>query len=96
MSSTNGSLVPVEFDGQWLIARVHEIGAGLGFERVRLDRGQDPRTGRYYEVGYGPLYTVTIVSSIGTVLKFTAETWDAKSIEHRVQQFLRTVKEAVA
>lgn len=87
---------PLKFDGAWLIRRTHEIGAGLGFERVRTDRGADPHTGRYYEVGYGPLKIVTVTGSTGTILEFTAETWDATTLESRIEAFLRAVREHVA
>lgn len=67
---------PAEFDGEWLIRRIHRIGESNGYERVRVDRGAvDAQT--YYEVGYGPIYTVTMKTSSGEIYQVTDRTWDS-------------------
>lgn len=86
---------PAEFDGVWLIKLIHDSAVELGYERVRADRGQDPRTGRYYEVGYGPLFNVTLKTSIGEVLIMTKESWGGVT-KAKVVDFLLRNLEVVA
>jgi hypothetical protein len=83
-----------EFDAQWLIERTHTLAGLLGAERVRLDRGvwSVAEAVRYYEVGYGPLFTVTITSNKDSVLRFTKETWRGRaSANARLHEFLLAV-----
>jgi hypothetical protein len=87
MISQTPAFRPAEFDGVWLIKLVHDTALELGYERVRADRGQDPRTGRYYEVGYGPLFSVTLKTSLGEVLIMTKEAWGSVS-KGKIAQFL--------
>jgi hypothetical protein len=86
----------VGFDAEWLIKQVHRTATyDLGAERVRLDRGSwgCGHELRYYEVGYGPLKTVTVTSNKGSVLRFTAETWPGRdAVLDRVNEFLTAVR----
>lgn len=87
--------VPDEFDGTWLIAQIHRIGDYEGYERVRVDRGTRRDTGRYYEVGYGPMNVVTMSTQIGEVYQITAETWRSLSLTSIHAMLVRN-KEVVA
>lgn len=81
---------PTKFDGKWLIDDIHRIGAQAGFERSRQDRGSlTPDV--YYEVGYGPLKTVTMVTSAGDIYRVTDHTWRSYS-RQRVQALLDRAK----
>lgn len=86
---------PVDFDGVWALLMIHQTAEQLGYERTRADRGTDPETERYYEVGYGPLLTVTLITSLGEVLRTTAETWGAFT-QDRVREVLKHNLERVA
>lgn len=86
---------PEDFDPQWFISMVHEQGAALGYERVRTDRGQHPDSGRWYEVGYGPLKTVTVRTSVGGSLIATEEQWEDMLPVVRVGALLRKNLEVV-
>lgn len=39
-------------DAVALIRQIHNVGLSKGYRRVRLDRGQHPDSGDYYEAGY--------------------------------------------
>lgn len=83
-----------EFNAQWLIERTHALAVLQGAERVRLDRGvwSTVEAVRYYEVGYGPLFTVTVTSNKGGVLRFTKETWRGRfDANERLREFLLAV-----
>lgn len=80
---------PLVFDGVWALTTIHRIAAELGYERTRQDRGTDPRTNRYYEVGYGPMFTVVLLTSLGEVFRTTKETWDAFT-EEKVHDVLQS------
>lgn len=95
METDSPRVKPDEFDGVWGLLMIHQVAIDLGYERVRADRGTDPRTGRYYEVGYGPMFQITLKTSLGEVLRTTAETWDSFT-EARVQRVLKANLERIA
>lgn len=85
---------PPTFDGIWALRTIHRIAIELGYERTRADRGTDPKTERFYEVGYGPMFTITLTTSLNEVLRTTKETWDAfteEKIRHVLQKNLERV-----
>lgn len=84
---------PAEFDGVWMIRRIHRLAENLGYKRVRADRGEiEP--GCYYEVGYGPLFTVHLRTvPWDQVLQVTKENWNSVT-EDRIIDFLARNAEA--
>src|SRR5947209_8435378 len=53
MSAPNTDQTPAGLDAAAAIAEIHRYGRLLGYERIRVDRGQQPNLGPWYEVGYG-------------------------------------------
>jgi hypothetical protein len=88
---------PDEFNAQWLIEFVHGRGYLQGYQRVRMDRGQHPQLRRglevWYEVGYGPLFTVTVRGSNGNTLIITDGNWLGVDWPARIEQFLQDLRE---
>lgn len=55
---------PDRWDAPRIIAHVHQMGRELGLSRERQDRHRYPTGTRgYFEVGYGPIMTVTVRTS---------------------------------
>lgn len=86
---------PTTFDGVWALRLIHRTAIKLGYERTRADRGTDPQTERFYEVGYGPMSTVTLSTSLGEVFRTTRETWEAFT-EEKIREVLQRNLERVA
>jgi hypothetical protein len=72
--------LPERWDPELLVQTIHELGAWLGYERVRIDRqwfpnerGQRDYT-PYFEAGYG-VGTVKVRASWGGVWEATKENY---------------------
>lgn len=67
-------VLPDRWDPTLLIQVIHELGAWLGYERVRIDRQSYPGEDKYFEVGYGS-HTVRVRTSWGDVWEVTKENY---------------------
>lgn len=68
------SKYPDRWDSERIIAHVHQLGRELGLTRERMDRHRYP-SGQYFEVGYGPILTVTVRTSWGDKWIVTRENY---------------------
>lgn len=67
-------VLPAFWEPDTLIQVIHELGAWLGYERVRIDRQSFPGEDKYFEVGYGS-GIVKVRTSWGLVWETTKENY---------------------
>jgi dUTP pyrophosphatase len=68
MSTPDTDQIPSGLDAAAAITEIHDYGQLLGYERIRVDRGQQPNKGPWYEVGYG-CGELVVRTSAGTRVK---------------------------